>query len=141
MIKLYDKALFILCALFVVPSLYPVIVRGEVWRKKRDDGSYQYVYGMYDFHLGVAHTYIGSHFPALFELAVKQANTLIDNLRKISLADSLVLFEDSSIDHNGVSIFPAGFLKLQELVKLKLSGAVKNELLSLIYDLSKKYNI
>lgn len=99
-------------------QLFPVIVRGEIWRRKREDSTYCYLYNMYDVHI--------SYIPGLPEKIRQQIKdlgdlilhgqyqymTLVSAFKTILSNDIKILVEDSSAYQNGTSVFPSEFIKL-----------------------------
>jgi hypothetical protein len=110
------KLLFLVTGLLAFQSTHTVIVRGEIWRKKRDDGSYCYVYGMYDIHIinivGEPQLASKLDFKKLFDFGDNQYKTLVQNLKKLSPKKVAVLVEDSYSYASGTLFLPSGFSQM-----------------------------
>jgi hypothetical protein len=104
------KFFFLVIGLLISQSMHTVIVRGEIWRKQKDDGSYYYVYAMYDLHVGclMAEPNLGSKidFKKLIDFSDNQYQILLKNLKKLPQKNVMTLVEDSYTDRAGNPILP-----------------------------------
>lgn len=102
----------------IFQPMFSVIVRGEIWRKNRGDGTYCYTYTMYDTHI--------SYIPGLPEKIRQQIKDISDlvlygqvqymflvSAFKNILSDNIkIVVEDSATYNNGTSVFPSEFIQL-----------------------------
>jgi len=92
-----------------VETLHPVIVRGEIWRKKHDDGSYHYVYNMYDIHTG-PYAPEPQLKTKINNLVVTQREVLIRNFKQLNPKSTKILIEDMASNPDGTYVMPMELL-------------------------------
>lgn len=99
---------------FVVQSAQAIIVRGEVWRKQRKDGTYQNVLCASDVHYSNLVTSINSKdkidVRAMSEKSMAQSQKMINLLSNLPRSDIKVILEDWNTFKDGQKVLPV-FLK------------------------------
>jgi len=109
--QIIKKLAFLVVGLLVFQSTQTVIVRGEIWRLKRQDGSYCYVYAMYDMHIAALQTDPNIQIKKLLDLAQSQYRTLIHNFKILPQKDIKILIEDPHSYQSGKLTIPEDIYK------------------------------